>query len=179
MPWPQPVTDQLQQIATFQPLDRNTDEGRFNALSAALVSLEGELREQIQGATEGPVTELIHTLRADGPIAPPDLELIRLWVVGDAEYYVKMENDFPAWMIELERLMGVLQSLSREAVTPATMAKLAATVRDALRVSSDIVFYRQQEERVRSFQDTTARMTRDDKKYLADILAQKLSSDQM
>jgi hypothetical protein len=179
MQWSRTVTDQLQQIVALQPLDSHADEGRFNALSGALASLKSELREQIQAATAAPVAQLIQTLRADGPIAPADLELIRLWIVGDAEYYVKMEDDFPAWIAELERLLGVLQSLGQEAVTPTTMAKMGATVQDALRVSSDIVVYRQQEERVHSFQRATAQMTRDDRRYLADILAHKLSSDQM
>ena len=179
MQWAKAVTDLLQRLVALPPLDAQADEGRLNALSGTLVSLDNELREQIQGATAAPISQLIATLRADGPIAPADLELIRLWVVGDAEYYVKMENDFGAWTAELGRLLGVLQSLGRETVTPATMAKMEATVRDALRVSSDIVFYRQQEERLRSFQAATARMTRDDKRYLADILAQKLNSDQV
>jgi hypothetical protein len=46
-------------------------------------------------------------------------------------------------------------------------------------VSGDIVFYRQQEERIRSFQNATKSLTREDKRTLAHILAQKLSSEQV
>ncbi len=59
------------------------------------------------------------------------------------------------------------------------MARMEATVRDALRVAGDIVFYRQQEGRVHSFNNATARMTREDKQILAGILAQKLDSNRM
>jgi len=89
-----------------------------------------------------------------------------------------MENDLPAWVTELDRLVGVLRELRAEAMTLSTMSRMEATIRDALRVSSDIVFYRQQEERIRSFQNTTKSLTREDKRTLARILAQKLSSEQ-
>jgi hypothetical protein len=176
MPWPRAVTDQLDRIIAAHPLDPTIDEGRINALSGALATLDSELREQIHGATAAQVAPLITTLQADGPVGPPDLELIRLWLVGDAEYYLKMENDFPAWMAELNRLIGVLRDLRSEAVTPVTLSRIEATVRDALRVSGDIVFYRQQEERVQSFQNATKELTRDDKRILASLLAEKLNS---
>ena len=90
-----------------------------------------------------------------------------------------MENDFPAWVTELGRLLGVLRELRTEAMTLSAMSRMEATIRDALRVSGDIVFYRQQEERIRSFQNVTKSLTREDKRTLADILAQKLSSEQV
>lgn len=177
MQWSHAVKEQLEQIVAVQPLDLQTEEGPLNALSAALASLDDELREQIQAVTATQVMPLIDKLRADGPVGPADLELIRLWLVGDAEYYVKMENNFPAWVSELNRLIGVLGQLREEAMTPSSMSRMEATVRDALRVASDIAFYRQQEERIRSFQNATRSLSREDKDTLADILAQKLHSE--
>jgi hypothetical protein len=177
MQWSHAVKEQLEQIVAVQPLDLQADEGPLNALSAALASLDDELREQIQAVTATQVMPLIDKLRADGPVGPADLELIRLWLVGDAEYYVKMENNFPAWVSELDRLIGVLRQLREEAMTPSSMSRMEAAVRDALRVASDIAFYRQQEERIRSFQNATRSLSREDKEALADILAQKLHSE--
>jgi hypothetical protein len=176
MQWPQAVTDLLDRITSTPSVDTNNDEGRLNALSGALASLSDELREQIQATTAEQITPLISLLEADGPIGAKEMELIRLWLVGDAEYYVKAENDFSAWVAELDRLLEVLHALRSEAVTPTTMARMEATVRDALRVASDIAFYRQQEERVRSFQTTTDQLNRDDKQTLARLLAHKLGS---
>jgi hypothetical protein len=116
-------------------------------------------------------------LKADGPIEPKELELIRLWLVGDAEYYVKTENDFPAWLAELDRLLGVLRQLRSEAVTPPTMARMEATVRDAQRVASDVAFFQAQQERVRSFERATTQLNREDKQTLAQLLALKLGSE--
>jgi hypothetical protein len=175
--WPQAVTDLLDRITSTPSVDTDSDEGRLNALSGALASLSDELREQIQATTAEQITPLISLLEADGPIGAKEMELIRLWLVGDAEYYVKTENDFSAWVAELDRLLGVLRGLRSEAVTPTTMARMEGTVRDALRVASDIAFYRQQEERVRSFQSTTDQLNRDDKQTLARLLAHKLSSE--
>ena len=64
-------------------------------------------------------------------------------------------------------------------MTTSTMSRMEATIRDALRVASDIVFYRQQEERLGSFQNATKSLTREDKRTLAGILAQKLSSERV
>lgn len=179
MPWPRAVSGQLDQIVAASPVGPTCDEGKLHALSGALVSLDTELREQIQAATASQVVPLLSALKSDGPVGPADLDLIRLWLVGDAENYVKMENDFPAWLAELDRLLAVLRDLRSEAVTPATMSRMEATVRDALRVTSDIVFYRQQEERLQSFQKATKQLSREDKRTLARLLSEKLNSEKM
>jgi hypothetical protein len=179
MPWTQRLNEQLEQVAAIRPIDEKLDEGRLNALSSALASLDDELREEIQAVTAAQVTPLITKLRADGPLGPADLELIRLWVVGDAEHYVKAEGDFTGWIAELDRLIGVLRQLRTEAMTPSTLGRMEATIRDALRVSSDIAFYRQQEERIRSFQNATKSLSREDKQMLAEVLEQKLTSEQV
>jgi hypothetical protein len=177
MQWPQAVTALLDQITATPPVDVNTDEGRLNALSSALARLSDELREQIQAATAAQVTPLISLLKADGPIEAKELELIRLWLVGDAEYYVKTESDFPAWLAELDRLLGVLRQLRSEAVTPPTMARMEATIQDARRVAGDIAFFQAQQERVRSFQTATSQLNREDKQTLAELLERKLGSE--
>jgi len=177
MQWPQAVTALLDRITSTPSVDANSDEGHLNALSATLARLNDELREQIQAATAEQVTPLISLLEADGPIGVKELELIRLWLVGDAEYYVKTENDFPAWLAELDRLLGVLRQLRSEAVTPPTMARMEATVQDARRVAGDIAFFQAQQERVRSFQTATSQLNREDKQTLAQLLERKLGSE--
>jgi hypothetical protein len=73
----------------------------------------------------------------------------------------------------------MLRQLRSEAVTPQAMARMEATVRDALRVASDIAFFRQQEERTRSFQKDIKQLTREDKQILAGLLERKLKSEEM
>jgi hypothetical protein len=177
MQWPPAVTALLDQVTATPPVHADTDEGRLNALSIVLARLGDELREQIQAATAAQVAPIISLLKADGPIEAKDLELIRLWLVGDAEYYVKTENDFPAWLAELDRLLGVLRQLRSEAVTPPTMARMEATVQDARRVAGDIAFFQVQQERVRSFQTATSQLDREDKQTLAQLLELKLGSE--
>jgi hypothetical protein len=177
MQWPRAVTALLDQVTETPPVDANTDEGRLNALFSALARLSNELREQIQAATAEQVTPLISALKADRPIEARELELIRLWLVGDAEYYVQTENDFPTWLAELDRLLGVLRQLRSEAVTPPTMARMQATVRDAQRVAGDVAFFQAQQERVRSFERATAQLNRENKQTLAQLLELKLSSE--
>jgi hypothetical protein len=179
MQWPAVVGDQLNRIVAAQPITPDTDTRRLDALSATLATLGHDLRERMQAVTAAQVTPLIRLLEADGPVESPDLEFIRLWLVGDAEYYLEITNDYPARVAELNRLMTELRRLESGPVTPSTAARMGAVVQDALRVTSDIAFYRQQEERVRSIQTATLRLTWKDKVALARLLAQKLSSDLM
>jgi hypothetical protein len=176
--WPPGLTERLDAVAG-QTFDERADEGRLNAISAALAQLDNELREQIQAITAKQVGPLITALEADAPLAPAELELIRLWVIGDADYYVKMENNLPVWTAELKRLLNALQQMRTENPSPPLMARMEATVRDALRMAGDITFFREQEERVRQFEAAIQKLGREDKRALAQLLAHKMRSPEL
>jgi hypothetical protein len=179
MAWPQAVTDLLDRINATPSAGQKADEGRLNALSGALSTLSTELRERLQASTAEEVNRLISALEDDGPVGPREIELLRLWLVGDAESYVKAENDVSAWQTELDRLLGVLRQLRGEPMTTASMARMEAAVRDALRVTSDLAFFREQEDRVRSFEAATRQLTKEDKKMLAHLLTRKMGSPEI
>ena len=166
-------------ISQKQTVDENTEEGYFNKVTAPLVSLGDYLREQMQAETSEKISMIINKLKSDGEVTESDLMFIRLWIVGDAASYVQMENDYQKWLEELNRLFGVIEELKLQDLSLENMYKLQGTARDAIRVIGDIVFFKQQQERINKFENASKNLTSANKLALAKILKQKLESEKM
>ena len=166
-------------ISQKQTVDENTEEGYFNKMTAPLVSVEGYLREQMQAETSKKISKIINELESDGEITESDLMLIRLWMVGDASSYVQMENDYKQWLEELNRLFSVIEELKGQDLSLENMFKLQGTARDAIRVMGDIVFFKQQQDRINKFENASKNLNSENKVFLSKILKQKLESKEM
>ena len=166
-------------ISQKQTVDENTEEGYLNKVTAPLVSLGDYLREQMQAETSEKISMIINKLKSDGEVTESDLMFIRLWIVGDAASYVQMENDYQKWLEELNRLFSVIEELKGQDLSLENIYKLQGTARDAIRVIGDIVFFKQQEERINKFENASKNLTSANKLALAKILKQKLESEKM
>ena len=166
-------------ISQKQTVDENTEEGYFNKVTAPLVSLGDYLREQMQADTSEKISMIINKLKSDEEITESDLMLIRLWIVGDASSYVQMENDYQKWLEELNRLFNVIEELKGQDLSLENMYKLQGTARDAIRVIGDIVFFKQQQERINKFENASKNLNSGNKLVLSKILKQKLESAEM
>jgi hypothetical protein len=174
------INEKLSEIISHkQTVDNNTEEGHFNEVTGKLASLEEYLREKMQAETSNKITTIINKLKSDGEITDSDLMLIRLWIVGDAASYVQMENDYQKWLEELNRLFGVIEELKLQDLSLENMYKLQGTARDAIRVIGDIVFFKQQQERINKFENASKNLNSGNKLVLAKILKQKLESEEM
>ena len=174
------IIEKLSEIISHkQTVDENTEEGYFNKVTAPLVSLGDYLREQMQAETSEKISMIINNLKSDGEITESDLMLIRLWIVGDAASYVQMENDYQKWLEELNRLFGVIEEIKGQELSLENMYKLQGTARDAIRVIGDIVFFKQQQERINKFENASKNLNPANKLALAKILKQKLESEEM
>jgi hypothetical protein len=164
-------------LSRGRQFDQNPSEGVLNAVSARLVSLEGHLREEIQSDTSNKITEIIAKLYDDKPISESEIQLIRIWILSDAEFYTQMENDYPGWLQELTRLLSVLGQLRGQTLSLEVMAKISGTARDAIRVIGDITFFMTQKERINRYESASRDLTSNNKVILADILTRKLNSE--
>jgi len=174
------IIEKLSEIISHkQTVGENTEEGYFNKVTAPLVSLGDYLREQMQAETSEKISMIINNLKSDGEMTESDLMLIRLWVVGDAASYVQMENDYQKWLEELNRLLGVIEELKGQDLSLENMYKLQGTARDAIRVIGDIVFFKQQQDRINKFENASKNLNSGNKLVLAKILKQKLESEEM
>jgi len=172
------ITAALRAIAAARPdLTAQAGEHHFQHLSVVLAKLQERLREQLQAATQTEIGGVIATLDAGADPTPTQLDLIRLWVVGDAEHYVRLEGDYRTWLAELDRLVGELSQVQGATLTVADLTRVAAWARDAQRVLADIEYFKQEEARVQRFEQAAKGLTADDKRTLANILRQKLASD--
>jgi len=174
------IIEKLSEIISHkQTVDENTEEGYFNKVTAPLVSLGDYLREQMQAETSEKISMIINNLKSDEEMTESDLMLIRLWIVGDAASYVQMENDYLKWLEELNRLLGVIEELKGQDLSLENMYKLQGTARDAIRVIGDIVFFKQQQDRINKFENASKNLNSGNKLVLAKILKQKLESEEM
>ena len=174
------IIEKLNEIISYkQTVGESTEEGYFNKVTAPLVALGDYLREQMQAETSEKISKIINNLKSDEEITEADLMLIRLWIVGDAASYVQMENDYQKWLEELNRLFGVIEGLKGQDLSLENMYKLQGTARDAIRVIGDIVFFKQQQERINKFENASKNLNSGNKLVLAKILKQKLESEEM
>ena len=145
-------------------------------MTGALVELSNELRESYQKAFVAPVTAMIAKLRSGLPLEAPELALAEGFMVGDAEAYVRLENDFAGWVVELDRLVTALIHL-RARLDPPQLLDALGEVEDARRVLGDVCNYLEARERVERYRRTiTDGLDAKRSKLLADLLQQKLDS---
>jgi len=165
-------------ISHKQTVDGNIEEGYFMKVTTPSVSFRDYLREQMQAEKSKKRSMMINKLKSDEEIPESDGMLIRLWIVGDAASYVQMENDYQKWLEELNRLFGVIEELKLQELSLEIIYKLQGTVRDAIRVIGDIVFFKQQQDRINKFENASKNLSSENKLVLAKILKQKLESEE-
>jgi hypothetical protein len=173
------MADAIDLIGTLQKLHAHAkveDVGSFEEMTGALVDLSNELRESYQRAFVAPVTIMIGKLREGRGLDPAELALAEAFMVGDAEAYVRLENDFQGWLTELDRLVTVLIHL-RARLDPPQLLDALGEVEDARRGLGNICNYLEQRERVEGYRRTIADgLDATRAKLLAELLQQKLDS---
>ncbi|MEI6438441.1 MAG: hypothetical protein WCO69_06815 [Candidatus Omnitrophota bacterium] len=145
-------------------------------LSMGLQDLENVLREHIEDISKPQITAVIEKLRARAPLSKEDRDYLRLWLVGDADYYVALENNYQEWLAEFNRLIEDLKKVDPSKTDFSSAATLRAKVLDATRVLGDILFFLGQKERIESFVDSTREIDPDEADLLIQILQGKISS---
>jgi hypothetical protein len=151
MPDARALIQQLQSVHAAAKVD---DVGSFERLTDPIVNLTEALREGYQTSIQGQVLAMIDKMRA-GTLTQADLTTIESFIVGDAEAYTRLENNFQDWVAELGRLVGVLGVMSGS-LTGTGWLEALGEVEDAHRVLNDICNYLQQKERVTRFRKTVA-----------------------
>ncbi|MCA9456331.1 MAG: hypothetical protein H6750_18070 [Nitrospiraceae bacterium] len=172
------VKQGVQQAMTQCPtINHNTTITALQQLNQTFTTLYNDLREGIQESTKDEMASLMRKLHNNEDITSQEIELIRLWIIGDAHSYIKMENNYEEWIQEAQRLVEVVKSLSTKKLTPSLMGDLQGVARDATRTLSDIAFYKENLERAKNFEDSVKNLTADNKLFLAEMLKAKMTSD--
>jgi hypothetical protein len=171
-------TNQLRDVATSlqewaNEAIRKASAEEFERFEKGLNDFEAACREVQQDLWADQAQAAIQRLRDGDPLGDADREVIRAFLVSDAEYYLKLENDFDNWIAELHRLLGDIASrignLNRDSV-----AELRGVLKDAIRLVPDIRNYLEERERVNRCKAAMEDLDSDSRKLLARILEQDL-----
>lgn len=150
----------------------------YGALGDQVEELEGQAREAFQAKMD--IASLLRKLKAEKPLTPDDLKTLELLIVGDAEYFLKYENDLEQWKSEISKLLGEISKSQSSDLDVDALMHLRALCAEVRRVLPDVVYYLDQKERTKKFQAATrGPLDADGYRVLAEIVEQMLLSDKM
>jgi hypothetical protein len=127
----------------------------FQQVASFLSNANSMIREELQQTTSTAMKTIINNLKSGKPISDADLELVKMWIIGDASAYIEMENNFNDWVEEFKRLKSVLARYEGKDCSLKDLYSLRGIMEDAIRVSYDIHNYLEKKERVDKFENAT------------------------
>jgi hypothetical protein len=163
----------------MQQAQAGNDSEKYGYAAVELVKSKDKIREAIEQATTGTVVEVIAKLEKNQPLTEEEKQVVRLWVVGDAEGYLKMENNFKDWMEEYRRLMDVIAGYEGKSGSIQQLVEVHGVLEDAIKVADAIAHYLDDKERVTRFNNAMTTLNAQDNKFIAGILKSMMSSPDM
>ncbi|HEY9073057.1 MAG TPA: hypothetical protein VIN67_02895, partial [Desulfobaccales bacterium] len=143
---------------------------QFSQAGMALVKARDQVREELQKQSASTMKPIIQKLEKNQPLSLEEKDLVKLWIVGDAEGYTKKENDYVEWLEEFKRLGEVIGA---SASLPSSLAEILdfyGSLEDAVRVAADLQFFLEEKERVARFEQAIQNLSKEDAELLAGIL---------
>ena len=172
---PDPAT-QIRTVQAAHAGARPEDVGSFQSLTPRLTTLANALRETYQSSVATPIMAVIAKLKGGAALSPDDVTVIEGFMIGDAEAYTRIENDFQNWITELARLIKSLSDKSDRLQGTAILDAMGE-VEDAQRVLGDICNYLEQKERVARYHRTMSQpLNPESSAMLVEILQRQLLS---
>lgn len=160
----------------FNDVERVKDAGSCQRLAAIFSDVELQLREYIQEITKDEINKIIQKLETEREITKEEISFIKLWIVGDADYYVKLENNFNDWLSELKRIVDEINKINEPKPNFETASHLRAILEDGKRVIYDIAFFLEKKERIRNFEEATLELDKEERSLLIRLFKQRLIS---
>jgi len=168
------VCDQINQC--FKDANKSNSEESFEKLADIFSSVEVSLRKTIQDLSNADINKAIKDLESGTNLSPQDLQSIRLWIVGDADYYVKREDDYKDSVLELNKIIEQINLLKGADVDIENSARLRAILEDGSRVIYNIAFYLEKKERLQKFETAIPTLDDEGRKLLISVLQDELAS---
>ena len=153
----------------------NTSES-FGYVATELVKSKNDIRQAIEQATAAEVAAIIGKLENNQPLTQAEKAMVKLWVVGDAEGYVKMENNFQDWMQEYRRIMDDIAAWEGKTGSIQELVKVHGVLEDAIKVAAAVAHYLEDRERVARCETALSNLTAEDNKFIAGMLKSMLTS---
>ena len=151
----------------------------FLRATVILSENKDSIRERVQEITSKEIKNIIDKLESNKPLSTEDMQCMGLWIVGDAESYTELENNFRDWLDEFKRLGIVLEQCENRELSLNELFKLQGTLEDTIRVAADIGNFLEKKERIKKFQEATKNIANLDKEIIITILTEKLKSPKL
>ncbi len=148
----------------------------YDGLSEQLEELETLAKKSFE--THADYKALLSKLEKGTPLTPDELNTLKLLLVGDADYYLKYDDDFDRSESELKKIVDEIRKLTSSDLDVDALMHLRVLCREACSVARPTAFYLEQKERVRKFEEATRDgIDRESGKFLANIIKSMMSSD--
>ena len=132
-------------------------------------------RELQQSMWASDARATIRRLESGEPLGETDREVIRAFLISDADSYLKHENNVPDWCHELKRLM---KELVRRVnlVDRQTIGDFRGVLKDAARLVPDLRNYFEERERITKFEHAMQSLDTPSRAMLARLMKEQLAS---
>lgn len=147
----------------------------FETLEQQLGRFDVRLREMQQENLGARAKAALSNLRGGRPLSEEDKAVLRSLVVGDAESYLKMENNLHDWMNELARLEKEMERLAADG-SDESLLQLRGVVRDAMRLMPSIRGYMDERARLDRFCTAMSSLDEANRNLLVQVVNEMLSS---
>lgn len=155
-------------------ISAGTPEG-YETLEQHVNRFESALRELEQSQSKVEVEKAVKSLSSGRALSAGEQAVVREMIVGDAESYLRMENNFKDWQAELQRLQGEMARLARSP-NPGAVRELRGVVKDAVRLMPNIRSHAEEKRRIGQFDAAFAQLDDGNRELLVQLLREKLSS---
>ena len=153
----------------------NTSES-YGYVATQLVQSKNAIRQAIEQATAEAVAAIIGKLENNQPLNEAEKQTVKLWVVGDAEGYMKMENNFQDWLKEYRRLLDVIAAWENKTGSVQELVEVHGVLEDAIKVADAVSHYLEDRERVARCETALSNLNAEDNKFIAGMLKSMLAS---
>jgi DNA polymerase I-like protein with 3'-5' exonuclease and polymerase domains len=153
----------------------NTSES-YGYAATQLVQSKNGIRQAIEQATAEAVAAIIGKLENNQPLNDAEKQTVKLWVVGDAEGYVKMENNFQDWLQEYRRLLDVIADWEGKTGSVQELVEVHGVLEDAIKVADAVAHFLEDRERVDRCEAALSNLNAEDNKFIAGMLKSMLDS---
>jgi hypothetical protein len=148
----------------------------YGYVATELVKSKDKILQAIEQATADAVRAIIPKLEKNQPLTAAEQEIVKLWVVGDAEGYVKMENNFQDWRKEYQRLMDTIADWEGRSGSVQELVEVHGVLEDAIKVADAVAHYLDDQERVARCDNALNSLNAEDNQFIAGVLKSMLAS---
>jgi hypothetical protein len=125
----------------------------FNHLAAQLQELETLAGRTLRSRVD--CQPVLAKLQKGTSLTPDELQTLRSLIVGDADQYLKYDDDFEEAKTELGKILDEIRTLASADSSLDSLMHLRVLCREASSALGPVLHYLEQKERVRNFEQHT------------------------